>query len=1017
LICPVSQYKITALLAVFFAGRLLAQLPDYHVRVFDESNGIQTGRMIKVIKDPAGFIWMLNTDYIQRFDGKNTRHFSIDETMVSIEYDSKGGIWAASASHIFRYVNEHRGFVPVAFDTAGNLRIGNLFRLPDGRLWVQTSRGFYELGIAKNVFTKINLKELQVKGTIETGPLFSGYRYSLFITSGDSVYACNIETHTRKSLPGKDASRLFAFSDDLAVVTGRESKSYWFEFATGQIKEVDVKKDFGNKSNFFLFIRDVQQLDSTSWLVATHQGLLELDLPNQRFRLLNLYNKGKPLDKNPLYLDLFLDQQKNVWLIHRLGLISFRPMQATIGLMRNNETDEQKLWQNNARNITGDEKGNVWITTSHGFGYWDLKKNAIKIFTAEPGAVNRLNSPSCRGLYYDGRNVIMGTSSSGIWLYDPVRDKYSRPDYEKGLKGDSLRSKLEKEFISNIYRLHNDNLLIAASSCYIMNLKNYVVKKIDIPVLQKPCFFSYQDSQKKIWIGTSSEIHCLDSNMNYITQVSFKERPQAMCEYKHGEWIVGTTGGLYHIQFSTERNIAITEIPAFRKERISIVVKDSSNKLWLGTGEGLCRYDPGKEKKEIFDYADNVQSDYFSVNGFYQDSKGMLFLGGDNGINFFYPDKIKEQDDTLSVAIINVAVNKNDSSYTDLSRPFQLKYFQNSLEINFAAPFYRNISRLQYRYKLEGTDRDWVNTGSNTAVRLSSLPPGKYTFYAAASINGKDWYPGKIPLGFTISSPFWQTWWFKSAAVLLLAALAWWIYRWRIKKVKGEEKLKTDYEKKIAETEMQALRAQMNPHFLFNSLNSINNFILKNDPDNASGYLTKFSRLMRLILDNSRSEWVLLENELKALELYIELEAVRFDNAFAHHIELTKDISAETAMVPPLLIQPYVENAIWHGLLHRKEPGGKLDIRLWKNEDKLFIEIEDNGVGRDEAKRLKSKSATLQKSHGMKITAERMDIVNKVYNVNAGVIITDLKDTDQKQNGTRVLITLKYKTHDSYHSG
>ena len=215
---------------------------------------------------------------------------------------------------------------------------------------------------------------------------------------------------------------------------------------------------------------------------------------------------------------------------------------------------------------------------------------------------------------------------------------------------------------------------------------------------------------------------------------------------------------------------------------------------------------------------------------------------------------------------------------------------------------------------------------------------------------------------------------------------------------------------------MQALRAQMNPHFMFNSLNSINNFILKNDPENASGYLTKFSRLMRLILDNSRSEWVLLENELKALELYIELESVRFDRSFDYAIEVTKDISLETVLIPPLIIQPYVENAIWHGLLHRKIPGGRLDIRLWRKEDKLYIEIEDNGVGRDEAKRLKSKTATIQKSHGMKITAERIDIVNKVYNVNTGVTITDLKNDTGTQNGTAVLITLKYKTHESHNS-
>jgi sensor histidine kinase YesM len=207
----------------------------------------------------------------------------------------------------------------------------------------------------------------------------------------------------------------------------------------------------------------------------------------------------------------------------------------------------------------------------------------------------------------------------------------------------------------------------------------------------------------------------------------------------------------------------------------------------------------------------------------------------------------------------------------------------------------------------------------------------------------------------------------------------------------------------------------MNPHFMFNSLNSINNFILKNDQDNASDYLTKFSRLMRLILDNSRSEWVLLENELKALQLYIELEAVRFDNAFSYSLEVTKDIDTQTVKVPPLIIQPYVENAIWHGLLHRKKAGGRIDIKLWGNYNVFYIEIKDNGVGRDEAKRLKSKTAVKQKSHGMKITAQRIEVVNKIYNVDAGVTITDLND-ETGNSGTSVLISFKYKNHDSHNS-
>jgi sensor histidine kinase YesM len=232
----------------------------------------------------------------------------------------------------------------------------------------------------------------------------------------------------------------------------------------------------------------------------------------------------------------------------------------------------------------------------------------------------------------------------------------------------------------------------------------------------------------------------------------------------------------------------------------------------------------------------------------------------------------------------------------------------------------------------------------------------------------------------------------------------------RISKIKEGEMLTRQYEKKIATVEMGSLRAQMNPHFMFNSLNSINNFILKNDPDNASGYLTKFSRLMRLILDNSRNEWVLLENELKALELYIELEALRFDNAFDYRIEVTEDVNPEAVLVPPMIIQPYVENAIWHGLLHRKESGGKLDIHIWKNGGMLNIEIEDNGIGREEAKKRKSKTATKQKSHGMEITSQRLEIVNKLYGVHASVAIKDVVNGMGESEGTVVLLHMLYKT-------
>lgn len=218
-----------------------------------------------------------------------------------------------------------------------------------------------------------------------------------------------------------------------------------------------------------------------------------------------------------------------------------------------------------------------------------------------------------------------------------------------------------------------------------------------------------------------------------------------------------------------------------------------------------------------------------------------------------------------------------------------------------------------------------------------------------------------------------------------------------------------DIKRKAAEVEMQALRAQMNPHFMFNSLNSINNFILNSDIENASSYLTRFSRLMRLILDNSRHDWVPLEQELHALELYIGMESLRFDNAFTWQITVGEGIEAESAQIPPLLIQPYVENAIWHGLMHRKATGGHLQVTLIKSDDILMIEIEDNGVGREAAAKLKHQMSGHKKSHGMDITSERIAMINRVYGAEISLEIIDKRNENHLPDGTLVQLIMQYR--------
>jgi LytS/YehU family sensor histidine kinase len=218
--------------------------------------------------------------------------------------------------------------------------------------------------------------------------------------------------------------------------------------------------------------------------------------------------------------------------------------------------------------------------------------------------------------------------------------------------------------------------------------------------------------------------------------------------------------------------------------------------------------------------------------------------------------------------------------------------------------------------------------------------------------------------------------------------------------------LATEFENKIAETEMTALRAQMNPHFIFNCLNSIKLYTLENDSQTASEYLTKFSQLIRLVLENSRSEKVSLQKELETLRLYIDLEAMRFKNKVKYQINIAPHIDQQYIEIPPLLIQPYVENAIWHGLMHKAE-GGNITIDISQPEEYLLhIEITDDGIGRAMAMEHKSKSATRQKSFGLKMTSERLDAINHIYNIKTEVQIIDLKDAAGNSNGTKVIIEI-----------
>ncbi|MBW6460647.1 MAG: histidine kinase, partial [Bacteroidales bacterium] len=393
---------------------------------------------------------------------------------------------------------------------------------------------------------------------------------------------------------------------------------------------------------------------------------------------------------------------------------------------------------------------------------------------------------------------------------------------------------------------------------------------------------------------------------------------------------------------------------------------------------------------------------------------GELYFGGMNGFNVFHPGEIVQNRIPPRMALTSFSV-LNEVIDNDLEggEVFRLKHTENIFSIAFSALDYTNPMKNVYRYRLENYDETWVYTDSRRRVAdYRKVNPGTYRFTVTGSNNDGMWNLDGISLTIIIHPPWWQTWIFRLTVLILAIALLWSIIFYRIKAIKRKhevEKKMLGIEKQVFELEQKALQLQMNPHFIFNSLNAIQNFVLSNNTDKAVNYLAKFSHLMRMILANSTASLITLKDELQALTYYMDLEKLRFDDKFDYEIQIDVSIDPGFILIPPMLLQPYIENAIIHGFVNSPNRG-RLEIFLKTNtRGSLHCTILDNGIGREKAIEIRVQSGIKRQPRGMIITQERIEILNKQNRTGYAVKVTDLKDEDGKASGTRVDLTIQYK--------
>ena len=323
---------------------------------------------------------------------------------------------------------------------------------------------------------------------------------------------------------------------------------------------------------------------------------------------------------------------------------------------------------------------------------------------------------------------------------------------------------------------------------------------------------------------------------------------------------------------------------------------------------------------------------------------------------------------------------------------------RNNISFEFSALGFHNPK--EFAYQLVGVDEDWIETKQRQTPLYANLTPGNFQLLIKARNENGDW-SGVKAIDLILVPRWWETFWFKLLIGILAITLLYYLYKSRLETVRTKSAL----QQKVKELEMQTLRAQMNPHFLYNSLNSIQNFIIKNHTKEAVSYLDRFSRLVRLILQNSRSRKVPIKDEVEALRHYLELESLRFKKRFSYTIIVDPSINQNDVEMPPMLIQPFVENAILHGLL-KKESGGELTIKIDKDGDRLICVIRDNGIGRAAAGANRKGGLNGRKSMGTSITKNRLDMLNEERGEKATMHIKDLVDAEGKACGTEVEIVI-----------
>lgn len=1022
-----------------------AQQSDFIIDRYDTEHGLPYHEVRDIEQDERGYIW-IGTEYgLSRFDGSqflNYRHDPKDSATLcgpeirDLMLDSKGDLWVAGTG-LSRYNQEAGNFQQYLYDPQEDLTNKNqenpnyyysMAEGPEGRIWLTSIAGLVSFNPVQQTFqlhrTEWGVKYAKLCIDVKNRRLYIGTTEGLL---GYRIHAdggLEKEISVPKSeFPGTSNRRF-----RLNALYQAPSQNLWICTEQGLYKLKDetvipysgLEKLVYNPNKSWR-VKDLKvDQDGNFWTLAGLELLVFNPETNQLLKSAVLH----PPSEAYFYLNkLHLSEDGTGWVGSRAGLYKLRPQPFRHYI--HDREDTNSLSDYDVYALAEDREGKIWVGTTKGLDQLDPESGSIRHFfdhwpdqnTMEPRPekIRQEKNVSVLAFTPTGKLVIgVWEKPAGYFELDQETEQITA--WEASEKSDEyfLHAKAAKGLAID----PNGNPWIGNSRGW--GRYNKAKKDIFKPAGQKKKTVRAMLAMgNTLWIGENSYLINYDLQRDKIDTTYYPFGKNNLIErfiyvlYPAGKdllWIGTHGGGICIFDIKAGRIIdTLTHLDGLPNNHIRGITRDDFGDFWISTNQGISRYDAETGIFTNYDLDDGLPFEAFNPGATLKATDGSIWFGGKSGLISFHPEDlhIKAEDAASEINLTRVAVN-GKPYVPDTGRntaTIILNPDQNYFEVSFTALNHQWPKKLEYRYRLQGWDQDWMyTTGTASFARYSNVAPGKYQLQVQVKGPGQSWaQTNSIRLNswpVHIQPKFFERLEVRVAILLIvLSVLALILYLWtrQARLRKREQQLLIEGK----EANLQALRSQMNPHFIFNSLNSINKYISRNDQESANRYLVEFARLMRLTMEHSKLELISLKQELELLNLYLSLEKSRMNEALEYEIRVGPGLKIADTQIPPMLIQPFVENAIWHGLQHKLEKG-KLIVSFSKDQERLLCKVEDNGIGREKSAEINKRGGRKPKSAGMKNVMKRIENINQLKRTHIEASVLDLKDNAGNACGTKV---------------